>query len=109
MAVTADGHAALTGSQDCTVRLWDVTRGQEVICLKGHEKPVTSVAMTPDGKYAASGDDGGALHVWDLLTGRCLAEFRGDGAIMACAITADGRTITASEASGKIYFLVVEK
>ncbi len=109
IAVTADGHAALTGSQDCTVRLWDVTRGQEVSCLKGHEKPVTSVAMTPDRKYAASGDDGGALRVWDLTTGRCLAEFRGDGAIMACAITPDGRTITASEASGKIYFLEVEK
>lgn len=109
LAVTADGGVAVSGSRDCTVRLWDLSAGSEMCLLKGHEHPVTSVAVTPDGRLVASGDAGGVVRAWDAQTGACLAEFRGESAIWACALSADGRVIAASETGGKMYFLEIER
>lgn len=109
MAVTGDGQRAVSGSRDCTVRVWNLAEGIEALALTGHQFPVTAVAVTPDGRVAASGDDAGVVRAWDLASGALLAEFRGEGAIWACAISPDGRTIAASEASGRMYFLAVKR
>jgi WD40 repeat protein len=44
-----------SGSDDKTIKLWDVATGQEVRTLKGHTWEVTSVAFSPDGRLLASG------------------------------------------------------
>ena len=109
LAVTADGSQAISGSRDCTVRLWNLADGVELRALAGHEHAVTAVAITPDGRVAVSGDNGGVVRAWDLDSGELLAEFRGEGAIWACALSADGRTIAASESGGKMYFLEIKR
>jgi WD40 repeat protein len=43
------------GSEDSTVRLWDVSTQFEVAVLEGHDRAVTSVAFDASGKYLASG------------------------------------------------------
>ena len=45
-----------TGSNDNTVRIWDVATKQQVAELKGHTNSVTSVAFDSSGKYLASGE-----------------------------------------------------
>jgi len=45
-----------TGSDDNTVRVWDVSSMQQVAELKGHTNYVTSVAFDSSGKYLASGE-----------------------------------------------------
>ncbi len=45
-----------TGSNDETVRIWDVATKQQVAELKGHRDIVTSVAFDSSGKYLASGE-----------------------------------------------------
>jgi len=49
-----------TGSDDNTVRIWDVASQQQVAELKGHTDAVTSVAFDSSGKYLASGERRGA-------------------------------------------------
>ena len=49
-----------TGSNDNTVRIWDVAAQQQVAELKGHTSTVTSVAFDSSGKYLASGERRGA-------------------------------------------------
>ena len=44
------------GSDDGTVRVWDVSSMQQVAELKGHTDTVTSVAFDSSGKYLASGE-----------------------------------------------------
>jgi len=44
-----------TGSQDSTVRLWDLSTQREVAVLEGHTKELTSVAFDGSGKYLGSG------------------------------------------------------
>ena len=45
-----------TGSDDKTVRIWDVATKQQVAELKGHTHYVYSVAFDASGKYLASGE-----------------------------------------------------
>ncbi len=108
MAVFADGRRALSGSDDRTLKLWDLQTGKATATLKGHEDGVMAVAVFADGRRALSGSDDRTLKVWDLKARKCLATFTGESAIVACAVAPDGRTIVAGETSGRVHFLRLE-
>ena len=59
----------------------------------------------PDGKHIISGSGDKILRVWDIESGQILASFSGDAPLRACAISPDGRTIVAGDASGMVHFL----
>ena len=49
---------ANSGSDDNTIKVWDVATGQQINIgevLRGHEDCVCSVAFSPDGTHIASG------------------------------------------------------
>ena len=54
VAVSADGRLALSASADRTVKVWDLTSGQELRTLAGHAGEVSSVAVSADGRLALS-------------------------------------------------------
>lgn len=63
------GRGWRPGGVDSTVKLWDVTTGQELLTLKGHAGNVTSVAFSPDGKRLATGSIDSTVKLWDAPTG----------------------------------------
>ena len=65
VAFSPDGRRALSGSDDDTVRLWDVETGRAVRVLEGHTDSVWSVAFSADGRRAFSGGANGVMRVWD--------------------------------------------
>ncbi len=69
-----DGRpVAVTGSDDATVRVWDLSTGQPVgQPLTGHTDPVRAVACTGlDGRpVAITGSEDATVRVWDLSTGQ---------------------------------------
>ena len=75
MAVTGDGRL-VTGSNDYTVRLWDLETGEQLRAFTGHAGEVRSVAVTGDGRLVTGSDDRTA-RLWDLETGEELRAFSG--------------------------------
>ena len=67
--MTPDGRTAVSGSDDDTVRVWDLATGQ-ARTLEGHGGEVNAVAVTADGRTAVSGSDDSTVRVWDLATGQ---------------------------------------
>src|SRR5262249_29585247 len=57
LALTKDGSKLLSGSNDKTLRLWDVATGQEIRRFVGHTDFVFRVALSPDGRRAVSTAD----------------------------------------------------
>lgn len=94
VAFSPDGHTALSGGMDSTLRLWDVARGRQLRFFSGHSSNVTSAAFFPHGRTAISGGWDNNLRLWDVDTGRELRIFKGHTApISSLAVSKDGRTV----------------
>jgi WD40 repeat protein len=59
-----DGKRLVSGSDDQTVRLWQVDSGREIRTFRGHQNGVMSVAFSPDGKSIASSSFDGSIRLW---------------------------------------------
>ena len=77
MAFSPDGKRIVSGSEDKTVKVWDCDKGKEILSLKGHTGPVTSVAISPDGKRIVSGSHDRTVKVWDADNGKEMLTLKG--------------------------------
>lgn len=68
LAATVDDSRVVSGSEDGTLKIWDVTNGRLVGTLEGHESTPSTIAIAPEGRRAISGDRNGVLCCWDLAT-----------------------------------------
>ncbi len=94
VAVTPDGKYVVSGSDDKTVRLWDLATGKEVRRFTGHWPSVYSVAVTPNDKYVVSGSGGYTVRVWELATGKEVRELTAhEGSVNSVAVTPDGKYV----------------
>lgn len=91
VALALAGRVAVSGSDDHTLRAWNVSTGECVATFTGHTGPVNAVAVTQDGTLAVSVSKDATVRVWRLdrseqrvLTGHF-------GAVYAVAVTSDGR------------------
>ena len=92
VAFSPDGHQALSGSWDKTLKLWDLAQGACLRTFEGHTSHVYSVAISPDGRQALSGSYDKTLKLWDLAQGACLRTFEGHtGEVTSVAFSPDGR------------------
>ncbi len=55
------------GSEDRTIRVWDLATGQSIATLEGHSARVWSVAFSPDGTRLASGSSDQTIRLWHTL------------------------------------------
>jgi len=90
--MTPNGRRAVSGSEDNTLKLWDLESGEELRTLEGHTGFVGVITVTPNGRRAVSGSVDNTLKLWDLESGEELRTLEGhSGEIRAVAVTPDGR------------------
>ncbi|XP_068633013.1 lissencephaly-1 homolog [Battus philenor] len=66
------GPFLASGSRDKTVKIWDVSTGQCLATLVGHDNWVRGAAWHPGGRYLLTASDDKTLRVWDVAHTRCL-------------------------------------
>jgi hypothetical protein len=87
-----DGTLALSGSNDNTIKLWDVLTGEELRTYRGHQKCVTSLAFSPDGRFFVSGSRDNTAKLWNVQSGEEIRTFRRHSEwVTAVAYSPDGR------------------
>jgi guanine nucleotide-binding protein subunit beta-2-like 1 protein len=67
VTLSADGHYALSGSWDKTLRLWDLQTAQSTRTFVGHTNSVLSVSMSPNNRVIVSGSRDKTIRLWNTL------------------------------------------
>ncbi|KAF7333332.1 WD40 repeat-like protein [Mycena venus] len=94
VAFSPDGTHIVSGSEDKTVRIWDVITGTELQRLQGHSDCVGSVEFSPDGTHIVSGSDDKRVHIWDVIAGTKLRTMHGHSdTVRSVAFSPDGKHV----------------
>lgn len=111
VAFSPDGKMLVGGSEDNTVRLWEVATGKLLRTIS-HNGKVRSVAFSPDGKILASGsgppaanekkgkgDGPGAVQLWNSQTGQLIRTMRSRWVVWCIAFSPDGKILAGGTGS----------
>jgi WD40 repeat protein len=71
LAFSLDGISLVSGSQDTSLKLWDVQTGGVVKTFSGHTSCVLSISSSSDGTLVASGSCDGTVRLWNIQKGEC--------------------------------------
>ena len=98
VVVTPDGSFVLTGSDDCTVKFWDLKSGKEIRTIDVFSQPVKKIAVSPTGNVFACGSNKKekALKIFELSTSKELISLPAvNGEILDISFSTDGSKLLA--------------
>ncbi|KAJ7816197.1 WD40-repeat-containing domain protein [Mycena leptocephala] len=94
IAFSPGGTHIVSGSEDKTIRTWDVITGTELQRLQGHSDCVGSVEFSSDGTYIVSGSDDKSVHLWDVIAGTKLQTMHGHSdTVRSVAFSPNGKHV----------------
>ncbi|MCF6360828.1 MAG: caspase family protein [Cyclobacteriaceae bacterium] len=70
-----DGAFIVSGSEDKTIKIWELSSGREIRTYNGHQSEVNDVLFTPDDKMLISASKDGRIYFWDALTGNIIKNY----------------------------------
>jgi WD40 repeat protein/serine/threonine protein kinase len=101
VAVSPDGTTVASGSEDRSIRLWDLATGQVRAVLVGHAYPIRSLSFSPDGHTLASScHDDGEIRLWETATGKERTRFILGPKLESILFTPDGKKVIAGGLDG---------
>ncbi|RCJ14496.1 hypothetical protein A6S26_10270 [Nostoc sp. ATCC 43529] len=103
VAISPDGRTLASGSLDKTIKIWNLTTGQEIRTLNGHSDWVSSVAISADGRTLVSSSSDSTIKIWNLTTGQEIRTLNGHSSTVdSVAFSADGRTLASGSRDNTI-------
>lgn len=87
MKFSSDGKLLVTGSDDFTLRLWEIKSGHCLTIFQGHEDFIFSIDISKDPIEIVSGGKEGIIKLWDLMTGDCIKDYKQDSTKKASPIS----------------------
>jgi len=87
LACSSSSPLVLTGSGDCTAKIFNIDTNREMVTLNGHTEPVECVAFcSPDHPFVVTGGLDGKVNVWDINTGNLRHSLSHAGAVVRTAV-----------------------
>jgi WD40 repeat protein len=108
IALSPDGHHALSGHPDGVLILWDLHLGMQIDTMSAHGDYVRCTAFTPDTRRALTGSQSGILSLWDIEGRREVHRFQRPtgrstpAGQIDIAILADGLHALTAETDGAV-------
>jgi WD40 repeat protein len=97
IAFSKDGKFIVTGSEDKTVKVWDVNTGSLLQNFAIAKDRILSVDFNPNSKTIIACSEDGFLYEWDIYSGELLNTIVNKGEMMgACTFSPNGQTIAIS-------------
>ncbi|KAE8148244.1 WD40-repeat-containing domain protein [Aspergillus avenaceus] len=80
--IDAHGDTLVSGSYDCSVRVWKISTGEALHRLQGHSLKVYSVVLDHKRNRCISGSMDNMVKVWSLETGSILYNLEGHSSLV---------------------------
>ena len=105
LAFAHDGRHIVSGSEDGTLRRWDLATQRELFGILAHATSIYGITGVPDGSWTASASQVGEVVVWDWATGQALARFDHSLATRSrnIACSPDGRYLLMGNDDGLLW------
>ncbi|MDJ0705872.1 MAG: WD40 repeat domain-containing protein [Leptolyngbyaceae cyanobacterium MO_188.B28] len=101
VAFSPDGQRVVSGSEDNTVRLWDLQGNAIGEPFQGHTSDVTSVTFSPDGQTVVSGGADGTVRLSDLQGNAIGESFQANTLrVNSVAFSPDGQIVVSGGLEG---------
>ena len=91
VVVSKDGRMMLTGCDDRHMRLWDLTKNEEVKKYPGHDDYCYACAFAPNGVHVASGSKDRRAVVYEMTSGKIVQKFEQNNAVLGVAFSSDSK------------------
>ncbi|KAI9838342.1 MAG: hypothetical protein M1819_005610 [Sarea resinae] len=95
-AIAAHGDTLVSGSYDCSVRVWKISTGETVHRLQGHTQKVYSVVLDHKRNRCISGSMDNLVKVWSLDSGLVLFNLEGHTSLVGLLDLSNDRLISAA-------------
>lgn len=99
-----------SGSEDGTIKIWDLRFPPTCQRDYDHKGPVNCVALHPNQGELISGDQNGSIKIWDLTANACTHELVPEEGvpIRSISVAADGTLLVAANNRGNCYIWKME-
>ncbi|MEH2163789.1 MAG: serine/threonine-protein kinase [Nostoc sp.] len=101
VAFSPNGQILATGSDDNTIKLWDVNTGQLICTLVGHSWSVVAVAFTADGETLLSASCDKTVKLWRVSTAEEIVTLSGHVDSVSAVAMSQVRQLIASGSRDK--------
>ena len=95
-AIAAHADTLVSGSYDCTVRVWKISTGETLHRLAGHSQKVYSVVLDHKRHRCISGSMDNMVKVWSLDTGSVLYNLEGHSSLVGLLDLKEDRLVSAA-------------
>ena len=96
VSISKDGLKIVSGSDDKTIKIWEVSSGKLLKSLDSHSDIVNCVCFSNDGSKIASGSYDDTIKIWEVQSGNLLKSYENGNRVRSVCFSPNGSYIACS-------------